>query len=152
MPKLKSLFKFVLAGVTIVVFHSGAFAQNNLTTKAGGMQPQPAPTAVESDRVRDGLAGPVRRVRTEVAKLSSVGGRTTEDKRVALEVASYDPKGVKTENQYFPVAGSTLTGKEVYKYDDKGNISEMTVVSDNGSLLSKEVYKYEYDSIGNWTR
>src|SRR6267142_1894774 len=152
MPKLKSLFKFVLAGVTIVVFHSGAFAQNNLTTKAGGMQPQPAPTAAESDRVRDGLAGPVRRVRTEVAKLSSVGGRTSEDKRVALEVASYDPKGAKVENQYFPVAGSTLTGKEVYKYDDKGNISEMTVVSDNGSLLSKEVYKYEYDSIGNWTR
>ena len=65
---------------------------------------------------------------------------------------AYDIKGNKTENQYFPIAGANLTGKEVYKYDDKGNISEMTLVNDDGSLVSKEVYKYEFDFAGNWNR
>jgi TonB family protein len=69
-----------------------------------------------------------------------------------LEAAEYDLKGAKTVNQYFPVSGSTPTGREVYKYDDKGNISEMTLSAADGSLISKEVYKYEYDSLGNWTK
>src|SRR5207253_4880468 len=54
--------------------------------------------------------------------------------------------------QYFPIAGATLTGREVYKYDDKGNISEMTLVNADGSLVSKEVYKYDFDSVGNWVK
>ena len=152
MSKPKSVANFVLASLFMVGLHASASAQSSLTAKAGGMPTQPASPVAESDRIRDGLAGPVRRVRTEIAKLSSAAGRTTEEKRVVLEVASYDMKGAKTENQYFPVAGATLTGKEVYKYDEKGNISEMTVVNEQGSLLSKEIYKYDYDSVGNWTK
>jgi TonB family protein len=151
MFKSKQFVNFVLATVAMLAINSRASAQN-LTAKANSVQPQPVSAVVESDRVRDGLAGPVRRVRTEVAKLSNVSGKIVEDKRVVLEVTAYDIKGAKTENQYFPVAGSTLTGKEVYKYDEKGNISEMTLQSDDGSLLSKEVYKYDYDLVGNWTR
>ena len=132
-----------------------ASGQSNLTAKAN-VQPQPAavdgPTS-ESDRGRDGLMGPVRRVRTEVVKVSAVAGKAVEDnKRVVLETAEYDLKGVKTQNQYFPIEGATLTGREVYKYDDKGNISEMTLVNADGSLVSKEVYKYDYDSVGNWVK
>lgn len=131
---------------------TAAFGQTNLSAKANGLQPVAA-SGNESDRVRDGLVGPVRRIRTEVVKLSTAGGKTVEDdKRVVLETAEYDLKGSKTQNQYFPVAGSTLTGREVYKYDDKGNISEMTLVNPDGSLVSKEVYKYESDSLGNWVK
>jgi TonB family protein len=65
---------------------------------------------------------------------------------------SYDIKGTKIENQYFPIAGANLTGKEVYKYDDKGNISEMTLLNADGSLMSKEIYKYEFDFAGNWNK
>jgi protein TonB len=50
------------------------------------------------------------------------------------------------------MAGANLTGKEVYKYDEKGNLSEMTLLNADGSLLSKEVYKYEFDFAGNWNR
>jgi TonB family protein len=125
-------------------------AQNNLTAKAG-VPSQPI-AAVETDRTRDGLVGPVRRVRTEVAKLTSAGGGQQESKHVILEIVAYDLKGNKVENQYFPIAGSTLTGKEVYKYDDKGNISEMTLLNPDGSLLSKETYKYEFDFAGNWNK
>jgi TonB family protein len=99
------------------------------------------------------LLGPVRRIRTEVVKLSAVAGKSVEDsKHVVLETSEYDLKGVKTQNQYFPIEGATLTGREVYKYDDKGNISEMTLVNADGSLVSKEVYKYDYDSVGNWVK
>lgn len=131
---------------------SAAFGQTNLSAKANSLQPSAA-SGNESDRVRDGLQGPVRRVRTEVVKLSTASGKTVEEgKRVVLETAEYDLKGTKTQNQYFPDAGSTLTGHEVYKYDDKGNISEMTLVNGDGSLVSKEVYKYESDSLGNWVK
>ena len=152
MSKSKQFVYFILAVGLVLAVSSSASAQNNLTAKANSIQPQPVSTVTESDRVRDGLAGPVRRVRTEVAKLSNPSGRLVEDKHVLLEVAAYDIKGNKIENQYFPVAGSTLTGKEVYKYDEKGNISEMTLLNGDGSLLSKEVYKYDYDFVGNWTK
>jgi len=148
---LRRISKFTLITIALAAFSTTALAQSNLTAKANALQPAPA-IAVESDRVRDGLLGPVRRVRTEVAKLTNQNGKMLEGKHAILEVVAYDIKGNKTENQYFPIAGANLTGKEVYKYDDKGNISEMTLVNDDGSLVSKEVYKYEFDFGGNWNR
>ena len=53
-----------------------ASGQSNLTAKVNA-QPQPAAvdgSGSESDRARDGLVGPVRRVRTELVKLSAVAG------------------------------------------------------------------------------
>ena len=130
-----------------------ANAQNNLTARANSFQPAADGASNDSDRARDGLLGPVRRVRTEVVKVSNASGKLVEDnKRVLLETAEYDVKGAKTQNQYFPIAGSALTGRETYKYDDKGNISEMTLLNADGSLLSKETYNYEFDSIGNWVK
>jgi TonB family protein len=152
MSKPKLFANSLLVVLSMVLLYSTASAQSNLAAKVNSFQPQPVSVAVESDRVRDGLAGPVRRVRTEVAKISTANSGPTEAKRVVLETASYDIKGGKTENQYFPMTGSALTGKEVYKYDDKGNISEMTLLNSDGSLLSREVYKYDYDSVGNWTK
>jgi len=151
----KQAIRLTLAVLSLAVTIATASGQTNLTAKANNFQPQPSTNGAdnETDRVRDGLIGPVRRVRTEVVKLSNAGGKTVEDsKRTVLETAEYDLKGSKTQNQYFPVAGGTLTGREVYKYDEKGNISEMTLVSADGSLVSKEVYKYEYDSVGNWVK
>jgi len=128
---------------------AAASAQSNLTAKAGSA---PATPVVETDRSRDGLIGPVRRVRTEVAKLLTADGGKQEGKHQVVEMVAYDLKGNKIENQYFPIAGATLTGKEVYKYDEKGNISEMTLLNPDGTLLSKETYKYEFDFLGNWSK
>jgi len=139
--------RFCLLTLCLMVLSAAANAQAPLA-KAGA----PAAPAVESDRSRDGLIGPVRRVRTEIAKLVSPDGRQAEGKHVLVEIVSYDIKGNKIENQYFPIPGATLTGKEVYKYDEKGNISEMTMLNADGSLLSKEIYKYEFDFLGNWNR
>jgi TonB family protein len=106
----------------------------------------------DTDRDRDGLVGPVRRIKTEMAKLANKVGKVVEGQRVVLEAVAYDIKGTKIENAYYPVPGAALTGKEVYKYDDKGNIVEMTMLNTDGSLLSKEVYAYEFDALGNWTK
>src|SRR5262245_39412765 len=140
--------KISLFAICLLAFSSVVWAQTGATARAGN-GPQPV---AESDRSRDGLVGPVRRVRTEVAKLVSQEGKQAESKHVVLEIVAYDIKGNKIENQYFPIAGATLTGKEVYKYDEKGNISEMTLLNNDGTLISKEIYKYEYDFAGNWNK
>src|ERR1044071_7610109 len=142
--------RFCFFALCLIVLSAAANAQSNLTAKAGNA-PATSP-AVESDRSRDGLIGPVRRVRTEIAKLTSADGRAAEGKHVLVELVAYDVKGNKVENQYFPIAGATLTGKEVYKYDEKGNISEMTMLNPDGTLLSKEIYKYEFGFAGNWNK
>ena len=105
-----------------------------------------------SDREQDGLNGPVRRVKTETAKIAVKSGKPVESARVVLETTTYDQKGNRIDNAYFLAAGGSLTGKEVYKYDDKGNMVEMTLHNDDGSLLAKEVYSYEFDAVGNWTK
>ena len=150
---LQRAIRIFCACLSLLTIAFVATGQTNLTAKAN-LQPNKVDgSGSDSDRARDGLSGPVRRVRTEVVKLSNASGKSVEDpKRVLLETAEYDVKGVKTQNQYFPVSGATLTGREVYKYDDKGNISEMTLLNADGSLLSKEVYKYEFDAMGNWVK
>jgi TonB family protein len=150
--RISTITLTIVAVLVLLSLNSNGVAQSKLTAKANSLQPPTTRAPVESDRIRDGLVGPVRRVRTEVVKLASAGGRIVESKRALLEVVAYDIKGNKVENQYFPVSGGTLTGKEVYKYDDKGNISEMTLLHDDGSLLSREIYKYEFDFAGNWNK
>jgi protein TonB len=124
------------------------------TSTVAESRPAVAATTVnaDSDRARDGLAGPVRRVRTEIVKLSTKNAKVSEGQRALLETASYDIRGNKSENAYYPVAGETLTGREVYKYDERGNISEMTLHGSDGSLISKETYTYEFDFVGNWIK
>ena len=144
-----------ILALTLVIASSCVLveAQRTQSAKNSSFQPASSVNAEENDRARDGLVGPVRRIRSEVVKVVTTDGKVVEaGKRVLLEAAEYDLKGAKTVNQYFPVNASTPTGREVYKYDDKGNISEMTLSGADGSLISKEVYKYEYDSLGNWTK
>lgn len=105
-----------------------------------------------SEREQDGLAGPVRRVKTETAKIAVKAGKPVEGDRQVLETTTYDQKGNRVDNAYFLAAGGSLTGKEVYKYDERGNIIEMTLHNDDGTLLAKEVYAYEFDAVGNWTK
>src|SRR5690349_19845164 len=150
---LQPLIRGFCVCLTLVTISLTATAQGNLTAKANNFQPAAGGSNTDNDRARDGLDGPVRRVRTEGVKASTSPGKIVEDrKRQLLETAECGVKGAKTANQYLPVSGSTLTGRETYKYDDKGNISEMTLLNADGSLLSKETYKYEFDSIGNWVK
>lgn len=105
-----------------------------------------------NDKETDGLTGPVNRVMTESAKLSFKGGKLVEAPRELSELATYDRQGQKVSNSYYLISTNAQAGKEEYAYDEKGNISEMTVRDEGNNVLSKEVYTYEYDAIGNWTK
>jgi len=106
---------------------------------------------LDSNKEQDGLLGSVRRVQTESAKFEAKSGRLTERPLQLLEVTTYDLKGARIDNASYLVPSSPV-GKEEYKYDEKGNIIEMTLRGDDGSIISREAYKYEFDRIGNWTK
>ncbi|HKQ99585.1 MAG TPA: hypothetical protein VJT09_02865 [Pyrinomonadaceae bacterium] len=106
-----------------------------------------------SDREQDGLTGPVNRVRTETAKLSSRSGKLVESPRELLELTTYDRQGQRVDSSYYLVTlGNSQVGAEEYVYDDKGNVSEMTLRGTGGEILRKEAYAYEYDAVGNWVK
>jgi tetratricopeptide (TPR) repeat protein len=119
--------------------------------KRTGNSPAVAPVIfLDSTKEQDGLIGPVRRVQTETAKLETNAGVISEAPRQLLEVTTYNLKGERVDNTSYPVAGPS--GTEEYKYDDNGNIVEMTLKARDGSIISREVYTYEKDGVGNWTK
>lgn len=136
----------LLSCVVLLSSYSSVPAQEKRITK-------PAAAAGETtDRDLDGLNGPVRRVRVEIAKVSVKDGNFIEGPRVLRETSTYDPKGKKIDTVAHPVEGTSLPGKEEYRYDDNGNIVEMILRGEDGSILSKESYTYELDEIGNWKK
>jgi Flp pilus assembly protein TadD len=108
-------------------------------------------SVLDSTKEQDGLLGSVRRVKTETAKIALKDGRPVEAKPQLVELTTYGIKGNRIENTTYPIAGS-LAGKEEYKYDERGNITEMTVRDDRGAIINREAYTYEFDKFGNWTR
>ena len=141
-----TLILALLSCCIVLIPYGSSLAQDRRISK-------PASVAAEtSDRELDGLNGPVRRVRVEISKISVKDGNFTEGPRTLRETTTYDPKGRKIDTVAHPVEGSTLPGKEEYRYDDNGNIVEMTLRGDDGSILSKETYKYEMDEMGNWKK
>ena len=112
---------------------------------------RPAITVLDSTKEQDGLLGSVRRVRTETAKIELKDGRAVEGPTQLVEVTTYGVKGNRIENTSYPIKGGVV-GKEEYKYDERGNITEMTVRDDNGAILSREAYDYVFDKLGNWTK
>ena len=112
----------------------------------------PVAGATSGSREQDGLSGPVRRVRVETANIVTRDGKLVELPKSVLEVSTYDAMGRKVDSVAYPVEGASAPGKEEYKYDDKGNIIEMTLRGNDGSVLSKEKYTYEFDEFGNWKK
>ncbi|HKZ01188.1 MAG TPA: tetratricopeptide repeat protein [Pyrinomonadaceae bacterium] len=133
---------YVCAIILALGGHASGQLRNNATQ---------TPTEL-SDREKDGLVGPVRRVTVESSKIIFKNGSATEAPRVVREVTTYDPRGKKLDAVAYPIDGDTLPGREQYKYDDRGNIVEMQLRSQDGRLLSKEIYKYQLDEVGNWKK
>ena len=122
-------------------------AQNSVN--AG--QTRAAVTILDSNKEQDGLAGSVRRVTIQTAKLEVKQGRVVEGPLQVLEITTYGITGNRIDNISYPVADS-LVGREEYRYDDKGNIIEMTLRDNRGSIINREAYDYEFDRFGNWTK
>ena len=108
-------------------------------------------TVLDSTKEQDGLLGSVRRVRTETAKIELKDGRPIEGPPQLVEITTYGIKGNRIENTSYPLKDGVV-GKEEYKYDERGNITEMTVRDERGAILSREAYSYDFDKLGNWTK
>jgi TonB family protein len=141
--------KLLITGLCVVFL---AFWISQPIRAQGAMARASALKTERSDREQDGLTGPVRRLRVVTAKLLFKEGKAVESSPALRELTTYDPKGKKLDSVAYPVEGGTVPGKEEYKYDDKGNIIEMTLRATDGSVLSKEKYEYEFDEVGNWKK
>lgn len=146
---------YATGSLSIILLACAGFAVGFAVSYRLANQSSAEPAALAplgSDRDNDGLKGPVNRVRTEVAKLSLKSGKLVEDPRELLELTSYDPKGKRIDNSYYLVSVEPQVGREEYTYDERGNITETTRRDDANKILSKEVYNYEYDALGNWVK
>ncbi len=143
--KRRKTWKWVL--VTVVTLVVPAHAQNSV---AGG-PPTASLSILDSTKDQDGLVGSVRRVKIQSAKLEIKSGQLREGPLQMLEITTYGLSGNRIDNASYPVSHSSV-GKEEYKYNDRGNIIEMTLRDNDGSILSRENYEYEFDAFGNWTK
>jgi Tfp pilus assembly protein PilF len=112
---------------------------------------RPAISVLDSTKEQDGLLGSVRRVKIETAKIELKDGRAIEGPAQLVEITTYGIKGNRIENTSYPLGGGVV-GKEEYKYDQRGNITDMTMRNDRGSIVNREAYSYEFDKFGNWTK
>lgn len=142
----RTLSTVVLATSVLTAGVSVVCAQNSV-----GVATRTAISVLDSTKDQDGLVGSVRRIKTETAKIELKDGRAVEGPAHLLEVTTYGIKGNRVENTSYPIGGSHV-GKEEYKYDARGNITEMTLRDESGAILSREAYSYEFDKIGNWTK
>ena len=130
----------------VLTFVAPVYAQNSVTASA-----RPAISVLDSTKEQDGLVGSVRRVKTESARIELKDGHPVEGPPQLVEITTYGIKGNRIENTSYPIPGSSV-GKEEYKYDERGNITEMTLRDEHGAIVSREAYSYEFDKFGNWTK
>lgn len=139
--------------LTITLCFSLFLVGSNQSIQAQIEDPR-TPDSKTATRVNDQekVNGPVRRVRVETAQILVRNGNLVEGPRVLHGIATYDQKGVKIDSVSYPKDDATRRGKHQYSYDDKGNIVELVLLGDDGSMLSKMIYKYELDELGNWKK
>ena len=135
----------------IAVFVTCAPARAQDVKLPAAVSNRPAITVLDSTKDQDGLLGSVRRVKTETAKIELKDGRPVEGLPQLVEITTYGIKGNRVENTSYPIESGPV-GKEEYKYDERGIITDMTVRDDRGAILSREAYNYEFDKFGNWTK
>src|SRR5262249_19872275 len=83
----------------------------------------PAGAEPKVDKEKYHLLGSVQKIVTETAKLTDKFGKSTEEKRMLSETATFDAKGNLTEEDVYDVDG-TINSKAVYSYDTKENKAE----------------------------
>jgi TonB family protein len=133
----------------ILLVALGSSAYTNAQTSATAT---PVAGATSGSREQDKLKGPVRRVRVETSNIVTRNGKQVELPKSLLEVSTYNAAGAKIDSVVYPVEGGSAAGNEEYKYDDRFNPIEMTLRGNDGSVIAKEKYTYEFDEFGNWKK
>jgi hypothetical protein len=141
-------FSSVLLSVSCLL----SLSQSLWSQSRNDQRRSPAPLKIlNSNREKDGLRGPVRRLRTEVVRVNSEANGLVEGARSLLELTVYDISGKRIDNKTYPVVNSSL-GQETYDYDEEGRLLRTTVRNEQGVVLSRTEYSYEFDAVGNWVK
>lgn len=144
---VRHLFPVLLLVVCLL-----SLSQSIRSQSRTGHRRSPTPLKIlNSNREKDGLRGPVRRLRTEVAKVNFETSGPVEGVRSLLELTVYDISGRRIDNKTYPVVNSSL-GQETYDYDEAGRLLRTTVRNEQGVVLSRTEYSYEFDAAGNWVK
>ncbi len=121
----------------------------------GGAQtvkPPAAEPAAESDREREGLQGPVRRVRTEVSIVNSQAGRPVESPRFLISSSTFSATGRLIAAEFYPLPAPIIEDyAELVTLNERGDPQVREFYDADGALVRRERYAYEYDERGNWT-
>ncbi|HEY0098811.1 MAG TPA: hypothetical protein VGB76_07645 [Pyrinomonadaceae bacterium] len=129
-----------------------SLSQSLLAQTRTDQRRSPSPLKIlNSNRERDGLRGLVRRLRTEVARVNLKKNGVVEGPRSLLELTVYDISGRRIDNRTYPVINSPI-GQETYDYDEAGRLLRTTVRDEQGVILSRTEYSYEFDAAGNWVK
>jgi hypothetical protein len=106
----------------------------------------PAFGQAESDKVREGYFGPVKRVRTEVVKISYEDGKAQKGERQADSIEEFDRIGRTVATSDF--ADGRFLSSNHNRFDSAGRLLETeTTYASASETPHKNIYKY--DSNGN---
>jgi len=103
----------------------------------------------QSDAEKEKLIGPVKSVRSQMMKFSSVEA-TEPGITKQMDVVVYDTKGNEIERTIYDDYGF-LVGRQVQTYDVKRNSMESVLSDEKGSLMGRRVYVYAGPSITHVT-
>jgi hypothetical protein len=88
-----------------------------------------------------GLKGPVKTVRLEITDIRSRDGKSVEDRRRLISLATYDEKGNMVEEVRYNQDGS-VEEKEVFIHDGFQR-QKATAYKGDGTVISNTVYSYD---------
>lgn len=143
---MKKVLVLTLALILVCGVVVETVAQDNAIRSAFAITPD------SNNREQDGLKGPVRRIRTESAKIIIKGGNPVEGPRVLRASHTYDTGGRKIDSVVHSSEVIGNSGNEEYRRDEKGNVVELIVRGTDGSSFIKETYQYQFDELGNWKK
>ena len=144
---MKVIILSLCISLVAVAVAPSARAQNQVASS-------PVSAAIRGDENRPSsrLNGQVRRIRVETVDLLVKEGKPVEGPRVLREITTYDQNGQQIDSVTYAAESSKPGGNRLYLYDPKGNKIEMVLRGDDGSILNKEKYDYQFDDVGNWKK
>jgi hypothetical protein len=105
----------------------------------------------KSDKEKEGLVGPVAKMKIESTYLERKNEKWVESERHLWGEWEYDRAGKLVNIKTNPVFGDPRMCEEKYKYDEKGRETAKFCM-DGAKERVLEKYSYEEDSHGNWTK
>ncbi len=105
----------------------------------------------KSDKEKEGLIGPVAKIKIESTYFKRESGKWVESERHLWEESEFDRAGKLINSKRNPVYGDPKTCDEKYRYDEKGRETEK-FCEDGSKEKVLEKYSYDEDRHGNWTK